>query len=346
MKVTSTKCIAECRKCITKCQKCCQMNKNKADMKECCKCCKCCIIICKAVCEMLKCDDTCDMTKRLCMLCVSCCKKCATQCAKFKNTKACKDCSIACKRCETACKKCGNSKTKSITKRGGGTGNGSVATIVNNPNMSYVNQLRSTVILVELYDVHYDTDTFVTDSKNNDHMMIMGPHNQLAKIPKSNFIIGSHESFSNIFQQIGEVINRDQSQFYCKTSNTDLGHKTFERIDRYFVSLKELTKKLDANTPGNGPRNGSSRSIFQNISQLVGHGIIEGPSTFYSAISGKEIYQYIGVNKAQLTSNESVYTLKVYIDLGLLKAKLQYQAKDNETKRTHERLYKTSGNNN
>ena len=119
MKVTSTKCIAECRKCITKCQKCCQMNKNKADMKECCKCCKCCIIICKAVCEMLKCDDTCDMTKRLCMLCVSCCKKCATQCAKFKNTKACKDCSIACKRCETACKKCGNSKTKSITKRGG-----------------------------------------------------------------------------------------------------------------------------------------------------------------------------------------------------------------------------------
>jgi len=115
MKVTSTKCIAECRKCITKCQKCCQMNKNKASMKECCKCCKCCIIICNAVCEMLKCDDGCDMTKRLCMLCVSCCKKCATQCAKFKNNKTCKDCSIACKRCETACKRCGTCKT--VTKK-------------------------------------------------------------------------------------------------------------------------------------------------------------------------------------------------------------------------------------
>ena len=115
MKVTSTKCIAECRKCITKCQKCCQLNKNKASMKECCKCCKCCIIICNAVCEMLKCDDCCDMTKRLCMLCASCCKKCATQCAKFKDNKVCKDCSVACKTCETACKRCGTCKT--VTKK-------------------------------------------------------------------------------------------------------------------------------------------------------------------------------------------------------------------------------------
>ena len=115
MKVTSTKCIAECRKCITKCQKCCQLNKNKASMKECCKCCKCCIIICNAVCEMLKCDDCCDMTKRLCMLCASCCKKCVTQCAKFKDNKVCKDCSVACKTCETACKRCGTCKT--VTKK-------------------------------------------------------------------------------------------------------------------------------------------------------------------------------------------------------------------------------------
>lgn len=115
MKVTSTKCIAECRKCITQCQKCCELNKNKVDMKECCECCECCIIICNAVCEMLKCDDCCDMTKRLCMLCASCCKKCATQCAKIKDNKVCKDCSVACKTCETACKRCGTCKT--VTKK-------------------------------------------------------------------------------------------------------------------------------------------------------------------------------------------------------------------------------------
>ena len=329
MKVSSTKCIAECRKCITKCQKCCQMNKNKANMKECCKCCKCCIIICKAVCEMLRCDDNCDMTKRLCMLCVACCKKCATQCAKFKNNKACKDCSIACKRCETACKKCGNSKSKSITKKGGGNGNGSVATIVNNPHMSYANQLRSTVILVELYDITVPIKHLQQNILNG--RMEIVPHNRFAEKSKSYFITGSHMSIVDILNKIGEAIFRRPSEFYFKTSDTELGHKAYERGgNTRYVSFSNVCERLNTDTPENGPKNMSYNAIFENIPQLMEYGIIKGPSLYDTATSGKTIYDYIDVVKTDAESSKNVYTLEVYVDGGMLKKKLEWQVEHNK----------------
>ena len=327
MKVTSTKCIAECRKCIIKCQKCCELNKNKADMKECCKCCKCCIIICNAVCEMLKCDDCCDMTKRLCMLCVSCCKKCATQCAKFKDNKVCKDCSIACKTCETACKKCCNSKTNSITKKGGnGNNNATIATI---PKNNYVQQMKSTVILVELYDI----DVSVENLENRRYNGIMSTHhhNEFANKPKSYFIIGSNESFVNIFNTISEEIYRAPSQLYFTTSDTELGHKAYEgSIDRLFVSLEDVCKRLNNDTPGNGPRNMSYSAILNSIPKLMEYGIINGPSTFNGATSGKTIYDYIGVTQTNAIASNNVYTLRVYIADGMLIHKLKLQAKNNK----------------
>jgi hypothetical protein len=311
MKVTSTKCIAECRKCITKCQKCCQLNKNKASMKECCKCCKCCIIICNAVCEMLKCDDCCDMTKRLCMLCASCCKKCATQCAKIKDNKVCKDCSVACKTCETTCKKSGNSKTNSITKKVGG------------------NKSEEILVLIKLYNVN-NKESYYTQwhrQTNEPQDFIMTEYQQGFN-QQNNLHIFINMSFRDIFINICDYLEIEPHKLYCE-SDESIGSKAYRnKHGRHFISLYDLCQTIDKLSQYGDNSYLFIKDIIPNLSEV---GVIKDePLSFREATSANKVSRYINISEADAKLSNKIYTFNLYIDLDMvIKSRIDKQIRIN-----------------